>query len=88
MTHPRVLIVVGTRPEAIKMAPVLKALQRHDEAVETRVVLTGQHSTMVDQVLEVFGIQSDYDLGIMRGSGPLRRDAQGSGRATRRGPGL
>ena len=66
MTHPRVLIVVGTRPEAIKMAPVLKALQRHDEAVEPRVVLTGQHSTMVDQVLEVFGIQSDYDLGIMK----------------------
>lgn len=66
MTQLRALIVVGTRPEAIKMAPVLKALGQHKEVVETRLVLTGQHSTMVQQVLQVFDICPDYDLGIMK----------------------
>jgi len=61
----RVLVVVGTRPEAIKMAPVLRAL-REAEATEVRLVLTGQHSDMVDEVLETFSLRPDWDLEIMR----------------------
>jgi len=64
--HLRVLIVVGTRPEAIKMAPIIKALERRDESVETRLAVTGQHTTLVEQVLQVFGIRPDYDLDIMK----------------------
>jgi UDP-N-acetylglucosamine 2-epimerase (non-hydrolysing) len=60
------LVVTGTRPEAIKMAPVIRALQRHSEQVETRLVLTGQHDELVDQVLEAFALAPEYDLGIMR----------------------
>ena len=58
------LVVVGTRPEAIKMAPVVAALRRHDE-VETRVALTGQHTVLVDQALEVLKLDPHYALGIM-----------------------
>lgn len=61
----RVLVVVGTRPEAIKMAPVVDALRAHP-SVETRVCLTGQHTTLVDQVLEAFALSPHYDLGIMK----------------------
>jgi UDP-N-acetylglucosamine 2-epimerase (non-hydrolysing) len=62
----RVLVVVGTRPEAIKMAPVVRALGRHADDVETRLVLSGQHTTLVDQVLEAFelSVQLAYDLDI------------------------
>jgi UDP-N-acetylglucosamine 2-epimerase (non-hydrolysing) len=63
---PRVLAVVGTRPEAVKMAPVLKALSSRDHLVDTRLALTGQHDELVDQALEAFGMVPDYDLGIMR----------------------
>jgi len=62
---PRVLIVVGTRPEAIKMAPVVDALRARGE-VEVRVCLTGQHTALVDQVLDAFALRPDFDLGIMR----------------------
>jgi UDP-N-acetylglucosamine 2-epimerase len=62
---PRILVVVGTRPEAIKMAPVVQAL-RADERVRTTVAFTGQHDDLVDQVLSVFPLAPDYDLGIMR----------------------
>ena len=61
----RVLAVVGTRPEAIKMAPVVDALRARSDEAELRVVLTGQHTTLVDQALETFGLDPDYDLGIM-----------------------
>lgn len=61
----RILTVVGTRPEAIKMAPVIRSLKA-DGRVETRLALTGQHSDLVDQVLEAFGLEPAYDLGIMR----------------------
>ena len=64
--HLRILIVVGTRPEAIKMAPVITALKRRDEPVETRLAVTGQHTTLVEQVLQVFDISPDYDLDIMK----------------------
>jgi UDP-N-acetylglucosamine 2-epimerase (non-hydrolysing) len=61
----RVLSVFGTRPEAIKMAPVVRALER-DARFESRVAVTGQHRQMLDQVLEVFGIRPDHDLEVMR----------------------
>lgn len=61
----RVLSIVGTRPEAIKMAPVIRALAR-DPVFESRVLATAQHREMLDQVLEVFGIRPDLDLDIMR----------------------
>lgn len=60
------LIVFGTRPEAIKMAPLVKEFERHGEVFETVVAVTGQHREMLDQVLELFEIAPDYDLNIMR----------------------
>ena len=64
-TPPRVLVVVGTRPEAIKLAPVMEALAARPE-VEARLALTGQHTHLVDQVLDVFGLDVSWDLDIMR----------------------
>ena len=62
----KVLVVFGTRPEAIKMAPVVKELCRRPDEFETKVCVTGQHREMLDQMLEVFDIQPAYDLDIMR----------------------
>lgn len=56
----KILLVFGTRPEAIKMAPLVKALQRDTEHFETKVCVTAQHRQMLDQVLEVFDIIPDY----------------------------
>jgi len=64
--RPRVLVVVGTRPEAIKMAPVVRALEKRDDRLESRLALTGQHDELVDQVLGAFDMSPEYDLGIMR----------------------
>ena len=61
----RVLTIVGTRPEAIKMAPVLRHLAQRP-AVESILCVTGQHRQMLDQVLGIFGIQPDIDLNLMR----------------------
>lgn len=61
----KILTVFGTRPEAIKMAPLVKALEA-DERFESRVCVTAQHREMLDQVLELFEIQPDYDLDIMQ----------------------
>jgi UDP-N-acetylglucosamine 2-epimerase (non-hydrolysing) len=61
---PLVTIVLGTRPEAIKLAPVIQAFQRADDFA-TRVVLTGQHREMVTQVMELFGLKADHDLALM-----------------------
>ena len=60
-----ILFVVGTRPEAIKMAPIILACRR-EPWVRIRVLATAQHREMLDQVLEVFDIKSDRDLNIMR----------------------
>lgn len=60
------MLVFGTRPEAIKMAPLVKEFQKHPESFETVVCVTGQHREMLDQVLEIFGITPDYDLNIMK----------------------
>lgn len=61
---PRILAVFGTRPEAIKLAPVLQCLKRSTD-VDLRVCLTAQHREMVDSVLELFAIRPDHDLGVM-----------------------
>lgn len=60
------LLVFGTRPEAIKMSPLVKELQSCSEEFETRVCVTAQHRQMLDQVLEFFEITPDYDLNLMR----------------------
>lgn len=62
----KILTIFGTRPEAIKMAPVVKALQRYPDWFETRVVVTGQHREQLDQVLRHFAITPDHDLNIMQ----------------------
>jgi UDP-N-acetylglucosamine 2-epimerase (non-hydrolysing) len=62
----KVLIVFGTRPEAIKMAPVIKEFQKHLDLYKTLVCSTGQHREMVDQVLSIFEISPDWDLSIMK----------------------
>lgn len=60
------MLVFGTRPEAIKMAPLVKEFQKHPKEFETIVCVTGQHRQMLDQVLEIFEIKPDYDLNIMK----------------------
>ena len=62
----KVLLVFGTRPEAIKMAPLVKELQRHPDLFQTLVCVTGQHREMLDQVLKIFSLAPDYDLNIMK----------------------
>lgn len=62
----KIMLVFGTRPEAIKMAPLVKEFQKHPESFETVVCVTGQHREMLDQVLEIFDITPDYDLNIMK----------------------
>ena len=60
------MLVFGTRPEAIKMAPLVKAFQAASDSFRTLVCVTGQHREMLDQVLHIFDIQPDYDLNIMK----------------------
>ena len=62
----KVLIVFGTRPEAIKMAPLVKALQAHPDTFDTKICVTAQHRNMLDQVLALFSIEPDYDLNLMQ----------------------
>lgn len=62
----KILIVFGTRPEAIKMAPLVKEFQKYPQIFETKVCVTAQHREMLDQVLELFEITPDYDLNIMK----------------------
>ena len=62
----RILLVFGTRPEAIKMCPLVKEFQKHPEEFETVVCVTGQHREMLDQVLQIFDVKPDYDLNIMK----------------------
>ena len=62
----KVLLVFGTRPEAIKMCPLVKEFQKYPLDFETVVCVTGQHREMLDQVLDIFGVKPDYDLNIMK----------------------
>jgi UDP-N-acetylglucosamine 2-epimerase (non-hydrolysing) len=66
VSRARVLLVFGTRPEAIKMAPVVTALRRRPERFDARICLTGQHREMLDQVMEAFSLTADVDLDLMR----------------------
>ena len=61
-----VMLVFGTRPEAIKMCPLVKEFQKHTEDFKTVVCVTGQHREMLDQVLTIFDVKPDYDLNIMK----------------------
>ena len=62
----KVMLVFGTRPEAIKMAPLVKEFEKHADEFETLICVTGQHRQMLDQVLHLFEIIPDYDLNIMQ----------------------
>ena len=62
----KIMLVFGTRPEAIKMCPLVKELQKHPEDFETIVCVTGQHREMLDQVLKIFDVTPDFDLNIMK----------------------
>lgn len=62
----KIMLVFGTRPEAIKMAPLVRELQKYPKDFETVICVTGQHREMLDQVLRIFDIKPDYDLDIMR----------------------
>ena len=62
----KIMLVFGTRPEAIKMAPLVKAFQKESDKFQTIVCVTGQHREMLDQVLAIFDIKPDYDLNIMK----------------------
>lgn len=62
----RIMLVFGTRPEAIKMCPLVKELQKNADQFETIVCVTGQHREMLDQVLSLFEVKPDYDLNIMK----------------------
>ena len=61
----RVMTIFGTRPEAIKMAPLVKELEKNSEYIDSVVCVTAQHREMLDQVLRIFDITPDYDLNIM-----------------------
>lgn len=62
----KVMLVFGTRPEAIKMCPLVKEFQKHSDEFETIVCVTGQHREMLDQVLDIFEVKPDFDLNIMK----------------------
>lgn len=62
----KVMLVFGTRPKAIKMCPLVKEFQKHNDGFETIVCVTGQHREMLDQVLNIFEVKPDYDLNIMK----------------------
>lgn len=66
MFKKKIAVVFGTRPEAIKMAPVIKELNAHRDVFETTVIVTAQHREMLDQVLKVFQIKPDHDLDVMK----------------------
>ena len=69
----RVMLIIGTRPEAIKMAPVVKEFEKHPDVFTPIVCVTAQHREMLDQVLSIFKIIPDYDLNIMQPNQTLSR---------------
>ena len=62
----KVMLVFGTRPEAIKMCPLVNELKKHEDELNVKVCVTGQHRQMLDQVLNAFDVHPDYDLSIMK----------------------
>jgi len=71
MNRKRIMFVFGTRPEAIKMAPLILEVEKHPDILQNVVVSTGQHLEMLRQVMHIFDIRPDYDLGIMEASQTL-----------------
>lgn len=71
MNHKKILVVFGTRPEAIKMAPLVNELKNNSEYFETKVCVTAQHREMLDQVMDIFDITPDFDLDIMKSNQDL-----------------
>ncbi|MDO5523583.1 MAG: UDP-N-acetylglucosamine 2-epimerase (non-hydrolyzing), partial [Bacteroidia bacterium] len=67
----KIMLVFGTRPEAIKMAPLIKEFQKYPDKFQTLICVTGQHRQMLDQVLQLFDIKPDYDLNIMKSNQDL-----------------
>ena len=61
----KIALVFGTRPEAIKMAPIVKELEKYSDKIETLVIVTAQHRHMLDQILRIFNIRAHHDLDIM-----------------------
>ncbi|MCL2739614.1 MAG: UDP-N-acetylglucosamine 2-epimerase (non-hydrolyzing), partial [Oscillospiraceae bacterium] len=74
----KVISIFGTRPEAIKMAPLVAELKRHPNKIESKVLVTAQHRHMLDQVLDIFGITPDFDLDIMQDSQSLEQITTGA----------
>ena len=66
MKKHKLLFVFGTRPEAIKMVPLIKTFQQENNFYETRVCVTAQHRSMLDQVMDFFRLKADYDLDLMK----------------------
>jgi len=60
-----IALIFGTRPEAIKLFPVIKEIKKYPQWIDSKIIVTGQHREMLDQMLEIFQITPDYDLGIM-----------------------
>ena len=69
----KILLIFGTRPEAIKMAPLVKEFQKYPEVFDARVCVTAQHREMLDQVLDFFEIKPDYDLDLMKPNNDVTR---------------
>ena len=62
----KLMIILGTRPEAIKLCPLINELQKHEDSIKTFVCVTAQHREMLDQVLSIFEVKTDYDLNLMK----------------------
>ena len=73
MSKKKIMLVFGTRPEAIKMAPLLLEMKKHQDKIEPVVVSTGQHKEMLAQVMRIFNLKADYDLDIMQKSQSLQQ---------------
>lgn len=69
----KVLVIFGTRPEAVKMAPIVKALKKNQDNFVSKICVTAQHRDMLDQVLRIFDIEPDYDLNILKAVKHLRK---------------
>ncbi len=86
MSKKKILTIFGTRPEAIKMAPLIHALRKNDH-FESKVCVTAQHREMLDQVLDLFEIKPDYDLNLMKTGQTLNEMVLSTLRNAQREPG-
>ena len=77
MAKKKIMLVFGTRPEAIKMAPLVHELKKEKNNLQVQVCVTAQHRQMLDQTLRIFNIKPDIDLDIMAKTGPFRYNFSG-----------